>query len=92
MKYQFTLILHLVLITLDNGFGGADYDNSKNSERLLKIKKDYGLFCHNESIAEGCWIRESFNYSHVLPAFCQIFLLLPTFRSWYIPFVLKLLL
>ena len=28
-KYQFTLILHLVLIKLDNDFGGVDYDNTK---------------------------------------------------------------
>ena len=33
---------------------------TQNSERLSKKKKDYGLFCHDESIAEGCWIWDSY--------------------------------
>ena len=91
-KYQFTLILHLVLITLDNDFGGVDYDNSKQL-KVVKKKKKKTMDCfvlmrvQLKDVGSGNLLH----YSRVLPAFCQILLLLPMFHSWYIPFVLKLL-
>ena len=54
---------------------------TQNSERLSKKKKDYGLFCLDESIAEGCWIWESFTLLS-----CLTCILSNPFTSSCVPF------